>query len=92
MNKLISFFLFTTIVYGQTLAQKANYDVSLIPDSLIEKADAVIRNYEHEFEINSKSRATEKIHLVLTVLKRKAIDKSILRLVYNDLTKYKHVK
>ncbi|PLX18867.1 MAG: hypothetical protein C0599_11620 [Salinivirgaceae bacterium] len=92
MNKIILFLLFTALLFGQAVAQKINYDVSLIPDSLTEKAEAVIRNYNHEFEIHSKSRATEKVHLALTVLKRKAIEKTILHLQYNDLTKYRQVK
>lgn len=62
--------LFATALLGACLPALAqtNYDAGLIPDSLRRDAHAVVRESQESFVVSSPSKATYKMHYVVTVL------------------------
>ncbi|WP_462281824.1 DUF3857 domain-containing protein [Salinivirga cyanobacteriivorans] len=89
MNRIYLFFI---LIPSFLLCQKEPYAVSNIADSLMNDADAVIRNHKVEFDIKSPGRAVEKNHLVITVLKKKAIKYAAFAEYYSDLSKIRNIK
>lgn len=67
------------------------YPVSEISVSLKKDADAVCRNYEHEFELIDIGKAIEKVHLVMTVLNENGDHFSKLMLPYDLSQKVKSI-
>ncbi|WP_241686559.1 DUF3857 domain-containing protein [Flavobacterium sp. YO12] len=63
------FFLFTLISF----AQKANYNVALIPDSLKQNANAVVRLDQMDITIASQRSMNIKTQRVVTVLNEKGL-------------------
>jgi hypothetical protein len=92
MSKYSIVFLIFVILFFNGNAQNSNYAVSEIPDSISQNAEAVIRNYTYEFNINSKSKATDNIKYVISIFKRKALNHSRINLSYSDLSKIKNLK
>lgn len=56
------------LIGGTSFGNNPSYAVDLIPDSLLENADAVIRFQQREYHINSRKEAAEKIKAVITIL------------------------
>lgn len=92
MNKFHLLFLLAFLSIAVANAQKQDFAVTRIPDSLITDADAVIRFYNHDFEIASKSKSIEKVHYAITILKRKALHYSEIVLPFDNLSKVKNIK
>jgi transglutaminase-like putative cysteine protease len=73
MKSLYIFLLSITTVsslYSQT--QQQGYAASLIPDELLENADAVVREHDVKFLANNLNKAKIKFHSATTVLNSKA--------------------
>jgi hypothetical protein len=92
MSKYSIVFSIFVILFLNGTAQNSNYSINEIPDSISQSAEAVIRNYTYEFNINSKSKATDNIKYAITIFKRKALNHSRINLSYSDLSKIKKLK
>jgi hypothetical protein len=47
-----------------------DYTATLIPDSLLENANSVIRDYSEIIELNSMNNNTKRIHIAITIINR----------------------
>ncbi len=90
MNKIITIVFF---VFIQTsFSQNIKYSVSLIPDSLKENADAVIRNNQQSLYIDNASRAVLKVKEVKTILKKSGEKHAYLVVPYSKFIKVNYIK
>jgi hypothetical protein len=62
------------------------YDVKNIPAALSKDAEAVVRDYDIQFEVKSENRAVEKVRRVVTVFKKDKRDYGYLLLAYSNFT------
>ncbi len=65
------------------IARDLKYPVSAIPPELLKNADMVVRLNETMLEINSITKAVEKVHLVFTVFRESAREKAALMVFYD---------
>ncbi len=79
-------------IFNTSFSQKINYSISLIPDSLKEDANVVIRQSFQELKINSKDNAVLKIKEVKTILKKSGIQHANLVIPYSKFIKIKSIK
>jgi hypothetical protein len=68
-------------------ANSQNYSAGLIADSLKENANAVIREYTKEFELQSVNKGKEKIKRVITVLDNNGDEYGNLTIAYDKDSK-----
>ncbi len=73
-------------------AEDPKYPVSAIPEELKADANAVIREEEESFIINSKSSATHRVHLVITILNAQGSDYAKKVIDYSKLKKVSYFK
>jgi len=84
--------LFLLLLLGTSLnAKEIKYRVSDIPQELMNNADAVIRNYELDFELKSIESATMKVTYAITILNNNAIEKSYFMEYYDRFSKINHI-
>lgn len=88
---LIVLFLISTIYLTGKDKNPFFYPASLIKETLKKDANAVCRNYEHEFEIIDYGKATEKVHIVITVLNENGDHFSKLTIPYDKSQKIKTI-
>jgi len=74
-----------------TLGGDAKYPVSAIPKELLEDVNAVIREEQLTFKILSRSKATEYVHQVITILNKKGSDYVSQEVEYGKLSKIKSI-
>jgi hypothetical protein len=79
----VLFFQVTVCVF----AGDVKYPVSEIAPELLKNADMVVRLDETVIEITSMTTYSETVHLVYTVLRESALEKSALRVNYDNDTK-----
>lgn len=65
----------------------AQYSVALIPDSLKENADAVIRKNDHTIYVRDDRRADIRVDRVITLMNRQADNLATLYVAYNNFDK-----
>lgn len=87
---LILIFAFTLQAWAKDKNQ-VFYPVSGITEQLKKDANAVIRNFEDEFELIDYGRAVEKVHIVVTVLNENGDMFSKLILPYDQSQKIKSI-
>ena len=74
-------------------ANSANdLNVSLIPDSLLVNANAVYRFHHTDFQRNSLSKLTKKVHYAITVLNKKGEKHATLVVFYDKLSQIASIK
>jgi len=93
MTRKISFaaaflLIFTFSVTGK---DQLSYPASSISEALKKDAYAVCREYDHEFELLDYGKATEKVHLVITVLSENGDHFGKLLLPYDKSKKVKTI-
>lgn len=80
---------FFTILLGLAISaaySQNGYPVKEIPDSLLENADAVIRDDALQVNIVSNKKMTTKYHLVITILNERAKEDAYFSRVYDKLS------
>lgn len=87
MNKIITF-CFLILWTMCVTAQPADYDTTLIPDTLLRNAAEVVRLQQTDFNIKNKSAATHTTHKVVTIL-NPGSDANELQIFYDQYTKIK---
>jgi hypothetical protein len=88
---LICSFLASTFYLSGKDKNMVLYPASLIKESLKKDANAVCRNYEHEFELIDYGKAIEKVHIVITVLNENGDHFSKLMMPYDKSQKIKNI-
>ena len=84
---LICLVFYLIVSLGAAKGKEKNlkfYPASTILPSLKENAYAIFRCYEHEFELIDYGRATEKVHVVITILSHNGDKYSELYLPYDN--------
>jgi SHS2 domain-containing protein len=77
------------IIFSLTLTvhlhanEKYKYKVSDIPAELLKNANAVMRDYHIDYEIDENLKATSKMHIAITILKEGALEESLFHEFYN---------
>lgn len=87
MRKLffvLTFILLTAAAWSQSIL---NYSSLTLPDSLKKNADAVYHLDETVYEIESPSKMTIKTHNIVTVLTKKGLRHSVIRIGVDKLRK-----
>jgi hypothetical protein len=85
---LIAFLLLLLFLTNQTWAKDdLKYPVSLIPVSMTDNANAVVRNDETYVELISPSKICVRNSYAITILKESALNYSILNILYNKFMK-----
>jgi hypothetical protein len=85
---LIIFLLLLLFLTNQLWAKDdLKYPVSLIPVSLTDNANAVVRNDETFVELISPSKISVRKSYAITILKESALNYSILNILYNKFLK-----
>jgi len=87
--KIIILFVF---VFNISFSQNTNYSILLIPDSLKEDANVVIRHSIQELKINSEDNAILKIKEVKTILKKSGEEYAYFVVPYSKFIKVKNIK
>jgi len=85
---LLNFLFFTATVFSQGLF---NYSSLTIPDSLKKDADAVYHLEEMFVDVQSPSKMTLKSHTIVTVLTKKGLHHSVVRIGVDKLRKLDEV-
>ncbi len=82
-------FLLLTLLALPSLAadDKPEYAASAIPAALRAGAHAVVRQHETTFTVKSAGRATERVHLAITILDESGQDHATQAVGYDKLTK-----
>ena len=70
-----------------TAVNAQNYSAALIADSLKENANAVIREYVKEFELQSVNKGTDRIKKIITILDKNGDDFGNLSISYDKDSK-----
>ncbi len=73
-------------------SQEINYSITLIPDSLKENADVVIRKNMKELIINDASSAVLKVKEIKTILKKSGEEHAFLIVPYSKFYKVSYIK
>jgi len=87
----IGFILFLVFSVFSLNAQ-TKYSVSLIPDSLKEHADAVIRYAQTDITVNNINNATAKIKKAVTILNKSGKNFAYITVPYDKLSKFISLK
>jgi hypothetical protein len=88
---LVGFFLALTVSLSGKEKDQALYPASTISASMKKDAYAVCREFHNEFELLDYGKATEKVHLVITVLEENGDHFGILMLPYDKTSKIKSI-
>lgn len=75
-----------SIVFSQS------FSVLTIPDSLLEHADAVVRNSTTEIDVKSKNSAVYKLDATVSILSKKGEKNAFVQLSYSKMMKIKSFK
>jgi hypothetical protein len=67
------------------------YPASTISEAMKKDAWAVCRDYQHEFELTALGKATEKVHIVITILNEKGDAYGKMMLPYDKSKKVKSI-
>lgn len=59
------------------------FSVASIPDSLLENADLVLRDFDQQFVMNSVNSGTETVRKVWTILNKEGENEASLYVIYN---------
>lgn len=71
--------------------QNEIYSSGTIPQNLLQNANAVCREYNHEFHLNNNGSATERIRIVVTVLNEQGEDFGNLVIPYDKSNKFNFI-
>lgn len=74
------------------VAADIQYPAASIPEELKKNADAVVRLHKEEFLVHSRAKATEKVHLVVTILNKNGSDYAQMAVHYDQLSKVKSLE
>jgi len=92
-KSICTVFVLLTFAPAPSWAKEIRYPVSAIPDSLIEKAKIVIRNYDQVFEIKSIGSGTEMVTYAITIMNENGLRHAVFyRGYYEKLTKLSGIK
>ena len=88
MNKLFSFIflVFSTFFFSQ------NYAVSAIPENLLHKANAVVRNDETIIDINAIDNMVQTYNKTITILNKSGENFSSIRIPYDKSVSVSNIK
>jgi len=75
-----------------SFSQETNYSINLIPDSLKENADVVVRYSNQELSIDNEAHAVLKIKEIKTILKKSGTKHAYLVIPYSKFIKIKSIK
>ena len=78
------YILFALLFCNSVYADEFKYKVSEIPKELLVDANAVIRVYNKEFTVYSRSEGKERVKYAITILNKKARGLSKIREYYNN--------
>ena len=92
MNKSISTIVIFLVWFSVSFSQSHNYSVSLIPDSLKENADAVIRYSNQELVIKDIENAVLKVKKVITILKKSGGKHAKLYVNYDKFDRINYIE
>lgn len=92
MKKVLIQTIILLLLFQSSFSQETNYSVSLIPDSLKENADVVIRYNLQSLSIDDASSAVLKIKEVKTILKKSGEEHAFLIVPYSKFIKVKYVR
>lgn len=84
---LTCLFLTSAIYLSGKDKNQAFYPANLIKETFKKDANAVCRNYEHEFELIDYGKAIERVHIVITVLNENGDHFSKLMIPYDKSQK-----
>lgn len=87
----IGFFLALVVSLSGKEKDQVLYPASTISASMKKDAHAVCREYRREFELMDYGKATEKVHLVVTVLDENGDHFGILQIAYDKTRKVKSI-
>ncbi len=90
MNKIVLSILISLM--GVAVHAQTAYHINYIPAALLEKADAVVRQKDGQFEIKAIDQGVYSYKKVVTILNRDASEQAELILYYDDLVKIKALK
>ena len=88
MNKLLSFIflVFSAFLFSQ------NYVVSAIPENLLHKANAVVRNDETTIDINAIDNMVQTYNKTITILSKSGENFSSIRIPYDKSVSVSNIK
>ena len=88
MNKLFSFIflVFSTFFFSH------NYAVSAIPENLLHKANAVVRNDETTIDINAIDNMVQTYNKTITILNKTGENYSSIRIPYDKSVSVSNIK
>ena len=92
MKKITLSTIFIVLLSLVLYSQEINYSVLLIPDSLKDNADAVIRFNEQHLIIKDESSAVLKVKKVITILKKSGEDHAYFVVPYDKFLKVTSIK
>lgn len=93
-RKLVSTTALLLILFSSLSGKEKDqffYPAASIPEILKKDAYAVCREYRHEFELFDYGKATEKVHLIITVLEENGDNFGKLLLAYDKSKKVKTI-
>ena len=88
MNRFFSFILlsFSALLFSQ------NYAVSAIPENLLHKANAVVRNDETTIDINAIDNMVQTYNKTITILNKSGENFSSIRIPYDKSVSVSNIK
>lgn len=92
MKKITLSTIFIVLLSLVLYSQEINYSVLLIPDSLKDNADVVIRKNMQELIINDASNAVLKVKEIKTILKKSGEEHAYLVVPYSKFYKVTYIK
>lgn len=79
----------TSVLYAK---DKYKYKVSDIPAELLKNANAVVREYHIDYEIDENLKATRKMRIVITILKEGALEESLFHEYYDRFSRISDIE
>ena len=68
MKKIISFFLWITLIYQYAVAQSGPYSIAAIPEAIKNKASVITHLENIELEVEDLDKITYSVHKIFTVM------------------------
>ena len=88
MKAIVLLFFICYIFTGNAKDKReSKYPVSTIPENLTKDANAVCREYTHEFALKDYGKATERVKMVVTVLNERGEHFGFLMVFYDKFVK-----